>query len=393
MLLRSSAGSEEARILNRPGPLPGLMAPEEASPPAVARALVGSALAVKRGEHVVIVTWNHTLPWAASCVAEARRVGARPVLILEDEGAFWKSLDLAPSARTWSGLSAPVRAALRHADALVYFPGPADRPRLHALPNHLQSPFLGAEDEWLRQARANRLRGVRCLLGYASDAQAEHWGVPGAMWRSQLIRGITEVDYGTMQKSAVRATRLLVRGRELRVTAPNGTDVRVRLRGRTPWVDDGAIDAEDVRRGRNLSAAPGGSVVVAVDGRSAEGTAVANRPSFLSLGRVDGGQWEIEGGRLRNYWYTEGGESFEGEFAAAPRGRETLALFALGLNPALAPSVPQAEDQEAGTVTLAIGGNTLYGGRNRCRFLSWITLGEATVAVDGVPLADRGAIL
>ena len=369
------------------------MASEDASPPAVARALIGSALGVKRGEHVVVATWNHTLPWAASCVAEARRVGARPLLLLEDEGAFWKSLDLSPSARTWSGLSAPVRAALRQAEALVYFPGPADRPRLHGLPAPLQSPFLAADDQWFLQARGNRLRGVRCLLGYASDAQAKHWGVPGPMWRSQLIRGITEADYGAMRASAGRAARLLARGRSLRVTAPNGADVRLRLRGRTPWVDDGAVDAEDLRRGRNLSAAPGGSVVVAVDERSAEGTAVANRPSFLSPGRVEGGQWEIEGGRLRNYWYTEGGESFESEFAAAPRGRETVALFALGLNPALGPGVPRAEDQEAGTVTLAIGGNTLFGGRNRCRFLSWITLGEATVAVDGAPLADRGTIL
>ncbi|HXY47526.1 MAG TPA: hypothetical protein VEK13_06495 [Thermoplasmata archaeon] len=369
------------------------MAPEDASPPAVARALIGSALSLKRGEHVVIVTWNHTLPWAAGCVAEARRLGARPVLLLEDEGAFWKSLDLAPSARAWSGLTAPVKAALRHADALIYFPGPADRPRLHTLPPHLLGPFLGVDDEWLHRSRAERLRGIRCLLGYASDAQAEHWGVPGAMWRSQLIRGITEVDYEALRTRAARVSSLLRRGRVVRVTAADGTDVRFRLRGRVPWVDDGVTDLEDVRRGRNLAAAPGGSVVVAIDERSAEGMAVANRPSYLTPGRVDGGQWEIEAGRLRNYWYSEGGEAFESEFSTAPRGRETVSLFALGLNDALAPGVPQAEDQEEGTVTLAIGGNSLYGGRHRCRYLSWITIGEATVAVDGAPLADRGQIL
>lgn len=369
------------------------MAPEDASPPAVARALIGSALALKRGEHVVIVSWNHTLPWAAGCVAEARRVGARPLLLLEDEGAFWRSLDLAPSARAWSGLTAPVRAALHHADALVYFPGPADRPRLHTLPPHLLGPFLGSDDEWLREARLDGLRGVRCLLGYASDAQAEHWGVPGAMWRSQLIRGTTEVDYDALRVRSVRVSDLLRRGREVRVTASDGTDVRLKLLGRPLWVDDGVTDREDVRLGRNLAAAPAGSVVVAIDERSAEGMAVGNRPSFLSPGRVEGGQWEIEFGRLRNYWYAEGGSAFESEFSTAPRGRETVSLFAIGLNPALAPGVPQAEDQEEGAVTLAIGGNTLYGGRNRCRYLSWITIGEATVAVDGAPLADRGKIL
>ena len=369
------------------------MTPEDVSPPAVARALVGSAIALKRGEHVVIVTWNHTLPWAAGCVVEARRIGARPILLLEDEGSFWRSLDQAPSARLWSGLTTPVKAALRYADALIYFPGPADRPRLHSLPAHLLGPFLGSDDDWLRQARTEHLRGVRCLLGNASDAQAEHWGVPGAMWRSQLIRAITEVDYDALRSRSVRAARLLRMGRALHISAADGTDVRLRLRGRLPWVDDGVTDAEDVRRGRNLAVAPGGSVVVAIDEGSAEGVAVANRPSYLTRGRVDGGQWEIESGRLRNYWYAEGGESFEGEFSSAPRGRETVSLFALGLNPALAPGVPQAEDQEAGTVTLAIGGNTLYGGRNRCRYLSWLTIGEATVAVDGAPLVDRGQIL
>jgi leucyl aminopeptidase (aminopeptidase T) len=366
---------------------------DEASPPAVARAIVADSLTVRRGEHVAIVTWNHTLPWATACVAEVRRLGARPYLLLEDEAAFWRSLDLAPSARSWSGLTHPVRAAIARSNALLYFPGPADRPRLHALPPHLLAPFLGRDDEWLRRARKAHLRGVRCLLGYASDAQAEHWGVPGATWRSQLIRAITEVDYAAIRASAARAARLLGRGRELTVMAANGTDLRLRLRGRRPWVDDGRVDTDDLRRGRNLTTAPTGSVVVAVDERSAEGTVVANRPSFLAAGRADGGQWEIEAGRLRNYWYTEGGEAFEAEFVGAPRGRETVSLFALGLNPALAPGVPQAEDQEEGAVTIAIGGNVLYGGRNRCRFLSWITVGEATVAVDGQPLCDRGKVL
>ncbi|MCI4365755.1 MAG: hypothetical protein L3K10_06835, partial [Thermoplasmata archaeon] len=166
-----------------------------------------------------------------------------------------------------------------------------------------------------------------------------------------------------------------------------------RLRRRSPWVDDGVVDAEDVRRLRNVTTMPAGSVVVAVDETSAEGTAIANRPSFLPSGRVEGGQWDLERGRLRHYWYTGGADAFEAEFAGASRGRDIVGICALGLNPALAPGVPHAEDAEAGSVTLAIGGNSSYGGTNACPFLSWLTLGEATVAVDGAPLVDRGEIL
>ncbi|MGI0155692.1 MAG: hypothetical protein ACREDE_06115 [Thermoplasmata archaeon] len=369
------------------------MPANEASPPAVARALLGGALGVKRGELVAVLTWTHSLPWATACIAEARRLGARAFLVLEDEAAFWKSLDLAPSPARWSGVAPPVLAAIARTDALVYFPGPADRPRLRALPLHQLAPFLGADDEWLRRTRRAGNRGVRCLLGYASDPQADHWGVPAATWRSQLIRAITEVDYGALARDAKRVAQLLHRGRQLRLTAANGTDLSLRLRGRTPWVDDGAVDAADRRLGRTLATSPAGSVVVATEEASAEGTVVGNRPSFLSSGRVAGAQWEVERGRLRNYWYTEGADTFEAEFVAAPRGRDVVALFGIGLNPAVAPGVPQAEDEEAGTVTLAIGGNSLYGGRNRCRYLSWITVGEATVSVDGHPLADRGKLL
>jgi len=363
------------------------------SPSSVARAIVGGALRLRRGEHLVVATWTHTLPWATAVVQEARRVGAVPLLLLEDETTFWRSLEGSRTSRLWSGVPPTVRAAVRHADALVQFPGPADRPRLHALPAELLAPFLGRDDQWYRLARAAGIRGVRCLLGYASDAQAEHWRVPGAMWRSQLIRGIVGADPEAIVRDGVRVARALARGRELRLTGPGGTDMTVRLRGRTPWVDDGRVDRTDRRLGRSVATSPAGSVVVAVDEGSAQGVAVANRPSFLAAGRADGAQWEVDGGRLRNYWYTEGGEAFEAEFAAAPTGREVVSLFAVGLNATLPAGVPQAEDLEAGTVTLAVGGNALYGGRNRCRFLSWITVGEATVSVDGSPLCDRGKIL
>lgn len=369
------------------------MPAELASPPAVARALVGSALGLRRGEHLLVVSWNHTLPWASAAVAEARRMGARPVLVLEDESAFWRGLDLARSTRSWATLPRTTQASVAAADALLYFPGPADRPRLRGLPADLVTPLLGQEELWSRPLATGKVRGVCCLLGYASDAEAEFWGVPGAMWRSQLIRAISSANYGTISSAAQRVARLLAGGREVHVHGGEGTDLRLRLKHRRPWIDDGRPARGPRPRIHALATAPAGSVVVAIDERSATGTAVANRPSYLSGGRVDGGQWEVEGGRLRNYWYADGAEAFEEEFALAPRGRETVALLSVGLNAALAAGVPRAEDEEEGAVTLAIGGNGPYGGSNRCRYLSWITIGEASVAVDGVPLCDRGKIL
>jgi leucyl aminopeptidase (aminopeptidase T) len=363
------------------------------NPATIARVLVGEALQLRRGEELVVASWNHTLPWATACVTEARRRGGRGSLFLEDETAFWRSVELAPTTRAWSGLPEGLRAAVRRADALVYFGGPADRPRFHRLPTTQLAPFREADEEWFRLSRAAGVRGVRCLLGYASDAQGEHWGVPGALWRNQLLKGMARAELMGIRSAGARVSRALARGGELHLTAANGTDVRMRLRRRTPLIDDGIVGPRDRPPHALIATQPAGLVAVAIDESRTHGTAIANRPSFLSGGRVEGGEWDIERGRLENYWYISGGESFDAEFGHAPKGREVVGLVAVGLNPALGPGVPQAEDAEAGTVTLAIGGNTLYGGTNRCRFLSWLTVGEASLAVDGAPVLDRGEIL
>jgi leucyl aminopeptidase (aminopeptidase T) len=238
-----------------------------------------------------------------------------------------------------------------------------------------------------------RVRAVRCLLGYASDPQAQHWGVSGPEWRQRLLRATVEVDHRALQREARKLATRLKEGRTLQITGSNGTDVSLKLRHRAPVIDDGVIDREDLDAGRNLTTSPPGTVVVAVDESSAQGVAVANRASYLRGGKVEGGQWEMKAGHLMNAWYTDGQATFDSAYKAAPKGKDIVGVVSFGLNPTLGPGVPQVEDQEAGAVAVAIGGNRAYGGRNACAFLSWVVIGEATVAVDGKPLLDRGKVL
>ncbi|MCI4319991.1 MAG: aminopeptidase [Thermoplasmata archaeon] len=369
------------------------MSSEEGGPEGVAKALLGGALALKRGENLLIETWNHTLPYAAACVVEARRLGASPVLQLEDEAAYWRSFESPASSKGLGRVGAHEWAALAKSQAFVFFPGPADSPRLNALPAPERVRLQAYNGEWYRRAKAARIRGVRSMLGYATDARATQLGVSAAAWRTQLVRATIATNLKTVRADAQRAAAKLKRGKLLRVTAPNGTDVTLKLRGRSPTVDDGVVTPEDVKSGQNVTASPPGAVVVAVDERSAEGVAIANRPTFWRPGRLEGGQWEMHAGHLTNAWYTDGQATFDEAYQAAPKGKDVIGIFSIGLNPALEAGVPLVEDQEAGAVTLGLGGNANYGGSNRCPFLSWVVLGEATVAVDGVPLSDRGKLL
>ncbi len=368
------------------------MTVDEGAASRLAEVLLGSCLRLRRGENLIVETWNHTLPYAAALVTEARRRGVRPMLLLEDEAAYWRSVDLGPAVPAWSQVGAPEWAALARAQGYVFFPGPADRPRFRSLPAPTRSRLVGYNDEWYRRARAARLRGVRSVLGYASDAQAARWGVAAGAWRDSLLRGSVEANYAQIRADARRIAQKLKAGKELRITGPNGTDLKLKLRGRRATADDGVIGPEDLSAGENMTTSPPGTVAVAVDERSAEGLVVANRPSFQPDGRLEGGQWEVKGGRLVNFWYTDNQSTFESAYSAAPKNKDVLGYFSIGLNGALGPGVPQVEDQEAGSVTLGIGGNVNVGGSNRCPFFSWVVLGEATVAVDGRPLSDRGKL-
>ncbi len=369
------------------------MAAAGTDPSAVARRLLVDAIGLKRDESVIIETWNHTLPYATACVVEARRIGARPMLLLEDEAAYWRSVDVAPAIARWAKVGAPEWAALAKTDGYVFFPGPSDMPRLRSMPTTQYGQLTGYNSDWYRRARAARVRGVRCVLGYASESQAALYGVSATEWRSALVQGIAGPDPKAVRADGRRVARKLSKGKLLRITAANGTDLTVRLRGRRPWVDDGTVDDEDVRLGHNVAVAPPGAVAVAVDERSAEGTAIANRPTFMGLSRLDGGQWELKEGHLTGALYTQGQTFFDERFQKASKGKEILSYLSVGLNPSLSAGVPQVEDQEAGAITLGIGGNASYGGSNRVPFFTWIVVGEATVAVDGAPLCDRGQVL
>ncbi len=359
----------------------------------VAQSLLGASLGVKRDENVIIETWNHTLAYATACVVEARRRGAHPMLLLEDETAYWRSIDLAPSIAQWARVGRHEWAAVGEADAYVFFPGPADRPRFRSLPAEHRAALTGYNSDWYKRAEKARLRGVRSVLGYATEQSAAVWGVSATTWRAQLVRGTVEADAKEIRASADRVAKKLLKGRELRLTAANGTDLTLKLRGRRPFVEDAVVGPEDLKLGNNVTISPPGTVAVAIDEKSAEGVAIANRPTFAAFGRLEGGQWEAHEGRLASAWYTEGQAAFDGAFAKAPKGKEVVSVFSLGLNAALAPGVPQVEDQEIGAVTLGIGANEGYGGSNRSGFSTWIVLGEATVAVDGTPVCDRGQIL
>ena len=357
----------------------------------VARQVLAKNLKVRKGESVAIEAWTHSLNAAAAFAAEARRLGARPTVLYEDESAWWDAVR-GGRTRVLGSLGPAERALLANSDVFLYFWGPEDRPAVDRLPAKTQDAVTGWNEEWYKVARRAKIRGCRMSVAQATDPMAREFGLNGASWRKRLLAA-GAVNAESMRKRGYALARRLANGSKLRVVHPNGTDLTILLNGVHSRVESGIPDREAMRRPYGmLSNNPSGQVMTAVDRGAAEGTLVANRSVYIGTRRSGGDRWTFSGGRLVKHSTGEGSEYFEKAYAAAPKGRDVLGYFSIGLNPR-ARNLPPCEDTEEGAVLVGIGSNAFVGGSLRIPFQAYAMVGGATVTIDGAPIARNGHLL
>lgn len=357
----------------------------------LARSVLGEALCVRPGETVTIETWDHALPWARAFVLEARRRGCEPTLVVEDEETFFRSLAQSTS-RAVPGTPASVAEA---SDAYVYFPGPADFPRLLGLSDEEREAVLGRHGaEWKRSARRAGLRAARIAVGSATSTAAGRFGVDRVGWERELLGG-SLVPPDRLARAANLLVRRLHRSREVHIRHPNGTDLTVELARSPAFIEDGRVDRADRRAGRLWTQIPAGVVAVPLAPGLAQGVWEANRPTYHRFSDPPvrlGARFTFRRGRLAEFAFDRGGAAFAREYARAGRGREQAGGLTFGVNPAVV-QAPEVAEVARGTVGLLLGGNRGLGGRNPARFTYLTTLSGASVDLDGQPFLRDGGLV
>jgi len=356
----------------------------------LARTILGRNLKVRPGESVVIESWSHSLPYVGAFVEETRRLGAEPMVLYEDERAWWSGIE-SRKTKPLGRMSRSERAALAAANVYIYFWGPEDRPRADALPQRVAGPAMEFNEEWYRIGRKGKLRGCRMSVAYATDPLAKKLGIDGTRWRRQIATaGLA--DSSRMYSTGRELARRLRTGKDLRITHQNGTDVTLGLAGYTPRVETGLVDKEALVRPYGfLANSPAGSVIVGLDERTGDGTVVANTPYVMPGQKVGTGRWELSGGRLVSFSFDDDGGEVEAGYRAAGAGKDRPALLSIGLNPK-ARGIPQYEEIETGTVLLGTGGNAFLGGKTALPYQLYSMLRGADLEVDGTRIVHGGRV-
>jgi hypothetical protein len=279
---------------------------------------------------------------------------------------------------------------LKAADVYVNFWGPGDTDRIEKIPERIFDEALAWNWPWYAIARKTGLRGVRMTEGFATEGRAKKWGLDPAQWEESMLRACL-IDPEETAKSGARLRKALSRGKRVRITHSNGTDLEVALAGVAPRLLDGRphpYHRGDPPSGM-LQQIPAGTLDVALDSRTAEGSIHANRRTNIWWTVHSGGTLEFAGGKLTSYSFEEGEEEFARQYRNGTAGKDRASALKLGLNPAVK-DVPNLETVESGSLSLQIGGNRYLRGSNGSSFFSWLSLAGSEIAIDGTPVIRAG---
>ena len=351
------------------------------------RNVLSKTLAIQSGDDVIVETWDHGLPIATNFIYRLRELGARPMLLFEHAGTFWKSVESLPEDKLGK-VGEHEWAAIEKANGYIFITGPADFSKLWKNPVKFRAA-TSYNEEWYERAKRYRLKGARIGLGYASPDRARLFRLPLAAWQRMLIAAST-VDFAALRDQVTKLTPSLKNG-EVKITSPNGTNLALRLVGREAYSEDCIVDDDDLDHGRNLANIPGGNILVCPDEMFAEGRVVFDRPTPYMGKWVGGVRLEFKDGILTNYKATQNAVHFKASYDKATGEKDRIATIGVGLNPKARIGFMQ-DGITGGAVTIAIGGNDDIGGANKTDFYFPGILTKATLTVNGNTIVQNGKL-
>jgi len=354
----------------------------------IANLVVNQCLKVKDTDSVWIYATRHTLEPATRIVHAARQAGADTLVTYDSDDIWYPAVLKLPTdwLRQPSQLSLKLHEA---ASAAIWVGGVEDPSRLKRIP----ADRWAANEEGARPAAeaAEKLPSVEVGLGMVTPQRAKTYGFNYRDWLG-AVSGAIAVDYKGISDKGRALEQRLAFGREVHVTAPNGTDVRFRIEGRPVRLDDGIIDEEDRRKGAIHASLPAGSLNLCPIEESVEGTVVLDVPQPIMGVKVQDVALSFSGGRLTRL---EGKGAFKRlrEFYDGQGGdKDRLGYFSIGLNPKAKYGFIH-NHIVAGAASFVLGDNHLDGGSNRSSFNFGASLSGATVEVDGIPVVKDGRLV
>ncbi len=380
----------------KPAPPPEAMKPPIPKPQgpvdyaAIADKVVGTSANVKEGEIVQILGGPGDLPLLEEIVVAVRKRGAFPLLQINSESIAKKVVATVPEKYDTQAPKLALELS-KLVNVRIAIPAVRDPAIFYSISPERQVKIAKAEQPAEELARKRNVRLVELGNGFApSPARAKDLGISEGELTRMFWDGIG-ADYATVQGTCEALKTTLARGKELKITHPNGTNLTIKLKGNKVTTNDGVITDAEIKAGGpgvNVWLPAGEAYVVPA---SADGVVTDDRLVFN--GHVlEGVTISLQKGKTTSINAKSGWDGLKARYELAGPGKAELSTVDFGCNPAVKSSGKVESFVAAGTVTLFFGGNLWAGGTNKEPFNLELFLPGTSVTLDGKPLIENGSL-
>jgi aminopeptidase len=363
---------------------------------ALAEKLVRQCAAIREGDLVQISGGVRDVELLENIATHVRKVGAFPLVTLASDRMARRSYEDVPAKYD----SQTPEFGLKLAGIITAQIVVDSQEALDVLKD-VPGERLAARSKAWRPAGDLRLeRGVRQVyLGeegglYPTAERARLFGVSQAELAEVFWNGL-DVDYEKLQVKGKAGKAALATGKEMHITNPNGTDLKVLVEGRPVFVSDGVISAEDEKTGGAACQIwlPAGDIYLAPVPGTAEGKVVIDRQLFQGK-EILGLTLTFEAGKVTSMVAESGLEPLKARYDASSSDKDQFAFIDIGINPnvSLPPGSRIVSYMPAGMVTVGVGNNIWAAGGNDSDFGMSNFLPGSTLTVDGKVLVEDGKL-
>jgi aminopeptidase len=359
----------------------------------VATKIVQQSAGVGEGDVVLVSGSDQDLPLLEDIAIEVQKLGGHPLVTVSTERFNRRSYDEVPAK--YDGQTPKLSMKLTEmVDVFISTEAGEGRTMKGVAPERTAARGKA----FAPVGQLMRKRNVRTVaLGnglYPNAERAEQFGISREELAALMYGGI-DADYSQLQAAGEQVRKALAGGKELHITNPEGTDLRVKISGRPVVVSDGVISAEDRKQGSPAVSVwlPAGEVFLTPVPGTANGVVVADH-LFYQGDRIDGLRLEVKDGKVVGMTAKSGLDQLKEYYELAGPGKDILSVVDIGINPSI--EVPEGGAvnvwSRAGAVTLVVGDNTWAGGDNRVNFSIPPEIKNATLEVDGTALVKDGKL-
>jgi len=361
---------------------------------AIANRVVTQVAAVKEGDVVFVSGSPRDMELLEDLATDSRKVGAFPLLTTGTDRMAKKYYEEVPEKYDTQTPDFDLKLATMPTVAISVDASESENALEGVSPTRLANVNKTQQPVGDVYQKRN-VRTVEVGNGlYPTEWRAKRFGV-ATDTLAKTFWDAVNADYSGVQATGEKVKTMLSAGKELRITSPEGTDLKLKIDGRPFFVSDGVISPEDVQKGWPAVAVylPAGEIYAAPVAGTAEGKIVIAQTFFRGK-EIDNIAIIIIGGKVTSI--TGSGAGFEdwkkAYDAVTDPGKDMISYVDFGINPNLKiwPASKIGNWVQAGMVSIGSGNNTWAGGDNKASFDVGDHLPGCTVMLDGKTIIEKG---